>query len=141
MTAVFSLGVAAGGSAAEAACLANIAGPLRSEKARNVALTVSDFQSGFNALGDFLQRAPRDVDLVTFWSVKDCIPLGAGPLRVQFHLPVSQSFQLEPVQGEDFAALRLTCCFSHRLVGRSDNQGIFVHSDPECKLQHDARVL
>jgi rfaE bifunctional protein kinase chain/domain len=59
MTGVFSLAVAAGGSAAEAACLANIAGPLRSEKARNVTLTVSDFQSGFNALGDFLQRVTQ----------------------------------------------------------------------------------
>ncbi len=59
MTGVFALAVAAGGSAAEAACLSNIAGPLRSEKARNVALTVADFQSGFNALGDFLQRVSQ----------------------------------------------------------------------------------
>ncbi|MGA2199954.1 MAG: PfkB family carbohydrate kinase [Nitrososphaerales archaeon] len=56
MTGVFSLGIAAGGSIDEAACLSNIAGPLRSDKARNVSLTVSDFQSGFDALGDFLQR-------------------------------------------------------------------------------------
>ena len=56
MTGVFALGVAAGGSMTEAACLSNIAGPLRSDKARNVALTVSDFQSGFDSLGDFLQR-------------------------------------------------------------------------------------
>jgi len=56
MTGVFALGVAAGGSITEAACLSNIAGPLRSDKARNVSLTVSDFQSGFAALGDFLQR-------------------------------------------------------------------------------------
>jgi D-beta-D-heptose 7-phosphate kinase/D-beta-D-heptose 1-phosphate adenosyltransferase len=56
MTGVFALGVAAGGSITEAACLSNIAGPLRSDKARNVSLTVSDFQSGFDAVGDFLQR-------------------------------------------------------------------------------------
>jgi D-glycero-beta-D-manno-heptose-7-phosphate kinase len=56
MTGVFALAVASGGSITEAACLSNIAGPLRSDKARNVALTVSDFQSGFDALGDFLQR-------------------------------------------------------------------------------------
>ncbi len=56
MTGVFALGVAAGGSITEAACLSNIAGPLRSDKARNVALTVADFQSGFDAVGDFLQR-------------------------------------------------------------------------------------
>jgi D-beta-D-heptose 7-phosphate kinase/D-beta-D-heptose 1-phosphate adenosyltransferase len=56
MTGVFALAVAAGGSITEAACLSNIAGPLRSEKARNVALTVSDIQSGFDQLGDFLQR-------------------------------------------------------------------------------------
>jgi D-beta-D-heptose 7-phosphate kinase/D-beta-D-heptose 1-phosphate adenosyltransferase len=56
MTGVFALGVAAGGSITEAACLSNIAGPLRSEKARNVALTPADFHSGFEMLGDFLQR-------------------------------------------------------------------------------------
>jgi rfaE bifunctional protein kinase chain/domain len=59
MTGVFALSVAAGGSAAEAACLANIAGPIRSEKARNVTLTIADFQSGFDALGDFLQRVSQ----------------------------------------------------------------------------------
>lgn len=56
MTGVFALGVAAGGSITEAACLSNIAGPLRSDKARNVTLTTSDFQAGFDELGDFLQR-------------------------------------------------------------------------------------
>ena len=56
MTGVFALGVASGGTMPEAACLSNIAGPLRSDKARNVTLTVSDFQSGFDELGDFLQR-------------------------------------------------------------------------------------
>ncbi len=56
MTGVFALGVAAGGSITEAACLSNIAGPLRSEKARNVSLTPADFHSGFEMLGDFLQR-------------------------------------------------------------------------------------
>ena len=56
MTGVFALAVAAGGSITEAACLSNIAGPLRSEKARNVALATADFHSGFDALGDFLQR-------------------------------------------------------------------------------------
>ena len=38
MTGVFALAVAAGGSITEAACLSNIAGPLRSDKPRNVAL-------------------------------------------------------------------------------------------------------
>lgn len=56
MTGVFTLGVAAGGTITEAACLSNIAGPLRSDKARNVTLTISDIQSGFDELGDFLQR-------------------------------------------------------------------------------------
>lgn len=56
MTGVFALSVAAGASITEAACLSNVAGPLRSDKARNVSLTVADFKSGFDALGDFLQR-------------------------------------------------------------------------------------
>jgi rfaE bifunctional protein kinase chain/domain len=56
MTGVFALAIAAGATIAEASCLSNIAGPLRSEKARTVPLTPSDFQSGFDALGDFLQR-------------------------------------------------------------------------------------
>jgi len=56
MTGVFALGIAAGGTITEAACLSNIAGPLRSDKARNVSLTISDFQSGFDEVGDFLQR-------------------------------------------------------------------------------------
>jgi rfaE bifunctional protein kinase chain/domain len=59
MTGVFALTLASGGTAAEAACLANIAGPLRSEKARNVALNMADFQQGFNALGDYLQRVTQ----------------------------------------------------------------------------------
>ncbi|MGD0637547.1 MAG: PfkB family carbohydrate kinase [Nitrososphaerales archaeon] len=56
MTGVFALAIAAGGTITEAACLSNIAGPLRSDKARNVSLTISDFQSGFDEVGDFLQR-------------------------------------------------------------------------------------
>jgi len=56
MTGVFTLAVSAGGSIAEAACLCNIAGPVRSDKARNVPLTSADLQNGFGTLGDFLQR-------------------------------------------------------------------------------------
>jgi bifunctional ADP-heptose synthase (sugar kinase/adenylyltransferase) len=56
MTGVFTLTVAAKGSLAEAACLCNIAGPARSDKARNVPLNTTDLQNGFAPLGDFLQR-------------------------------------------------------------------------------------
>jgi bifunctional ADP-heptose synthase (sugar kinase/adenylyltransferase) len=56
MTGVFSLAVASGATIAEAACLCNIAGPARSDKARNVSLTVADLQNAFSNLGDFLQR-------------------------------------------------------------------------------------
>jgi rfaE bifunctional protein kinase chain/domain len=56
MTGVFSLSVACGASVAEAGCLSNIAGPARSDKARNVTLTVADLQNAFGSLGDFLQR-------------------------------------------------------------------------------------
>lgn len=56
MTGVFALAVSAGASIAEASCLCNIAGPARSDKARNVPLTAADLQNGFTMLGDFLQR-------------------------------------------------------------------------------------
>jgi D-glycero-beta-D-manno-heptose-7-phosphate kinase len=56
MTGVFSLAVASGATITEAACLCNIAGPARSDKARNVSLTVGDLQNAFGGLGDFLQR-------------------------------------------------------------------------------------
>ena len=56
MTGVFSLAVASGATITEAACLCNIAGPARSDKARNVPLTVADLQNAFGNLGDFLQR-------------------------------------------------------------------------------------
>jgi D-glycero-beta-D-manno-heptose-7-phosphate kinase len=56
MTGVFSMAVAAGATIAEAAVLSNIAGPARSDKARNVTLTISDLQNAFGNLGDFLQR-------------------------------------------------------------------------------------
>jgi D-beta-D-heptose 7-phosphate kinase/D-beta-D-heptose 1-phosphate adenosyltransferase len=56
MTGVLALSVAAGATITEAACLCNIAGPLRSDKARSVPLATTDFQTGFDALGDFLQR-------------------------------------------------------------------------------------
>jgi rfaE bifunctional protein kinase chain/domain len=56
MTGVFALAVASGANVAEAACLCNIAGPARSDKARNVTLNVTDLQNAFSNLGDFLQR-------------------------------------------------------------------------------------
>jgi rfaE bifunctional protein kinase chain/domain len=56
MTGVFALSVASGATVAEAACLSNIAGPARSDKARNVTLNIGDLQNAFGSLGDFLQR-------------------------------------------------------------------------------------
>jgi len=56
MTGVFALAVASGASTAEAACLSNVAGPARSDKARNVTLTAADLHNAFSGLGDFLQR-------------------------------------------------------------------------------------
>ena len=56
MTGVFALAVAAGATTAEAACLSNLAGPARSDKARNVTITIADLQNSFAQLGDFLQR-------------------------------------------------------------------------------------
>ncbi|MDA4117802.1 MAG: PfkB family carbohydrate kinase [Thaumarchaeota archaeon] len=56
MTGVFSLAVAAGGSITEAACLSNIAGTIRSEKPRNVTLTIPDIEKRLETMGDFLQR-------------------------------------------------------------------------------------
>jgi D-beta-D-heptose 7-phosphate kinase/D-beta-D-heptose 1-phosphate adenosyltransferase len=56
MTGVFSLAVASGGGIAEAACLSNIAGAVRSEASRNITLTVDDLQKQFVNLGDFLQK-------------------------------------------------------------------------------------
>jgi len=56
MTGVFSMAVAAGGSITEAACLSNIAGAVRSEKPRNLTLTVQDLQKQLGSMGDFFQR-------------------------------------------------------------------------------------
>ena len=56
MTGVFSLTVAAGGSITEAACLSNIAGAVRSEKARTSTLTVQDMEKRLETMGDFLNR-------------------------------------------------------------------------------------
>ena len=59
MTGVFSLAVAAGGSITEAACLSNIAGTIRSEKPRTVALTSQDLETRLESMGDFLNRVSQ----------------------------------------------------------------------------------
>lgn len=59
MTAVFSLAVAAGGSITEAACLSNIAGTLRSEKARTSTLTIQDLEKRMESVGDLLGRVSQ----------------------------------------------------------------------------------
>ena len=59
MTGVFSLAVAAGGSITEAACLSNIAGTIRSEKARTSTLTNQDLEKYLETTGDFLNRVSQ----------------------------------------------------------------------------------
>lgn len=59
MTGVFSLAVAAGGSATEAACLSNIAGTVRSEKPRTSTLTIEDLEKRLESMGDFLSRVSQ----------------------------------------------------------------------------------
>jgi D-glycero-beta-D-manno-heptose-7-phosphate kinase len=59
MTGVFSLAVAAGGTATEAACLSNIAGTVRSEKPRTSTLTIEDLEKRLESMGDFLSRVSQ----------------------------------------------------------------------------------
>lgn len=59
MTGVFSLAVAAGGSIAEAALLSNIAGTVRSEKARTSTLTIQDLEKHLESMGDFLNHVSQ----------------------------------------------------------------------------------
>lgn len=59
MTGVFSLAVAAGGTATEAACLSNIAGQARSEKPRTSTLTIEDLEKRVELMGDFLNRVSQ----------------------------------------------------------------------------------
>lgn len=56
MTGVFSMAVASGGNAYQAAVLSNIAGEVRSDLQRNASLTVHDLEAPTSAIGDFVRR-------------------------------------------------------------------------------------
>ncbi|HXW37872.1 MAG TPA: PfkB family carbohydrate kinase [Nitrososphaerales archaeon] len=56
MTGVFSLGVATGGSAFQAACLCNVAGAARSDLQRTASLSAADLENMVNDMDDFAQR-------------------------------------------------------------------------------------
>jgi len=56
MTGVFSLAVAAGGSAYQASILSNVAGEARSELARSASLSLHDLEARAQGTDDFVQR-------------------------------------------------------------------------------------